>query len=158
MTARPSDRFIPWYIVIFFVAQAGLYAWFVSIAHRTYPGMVTEKAYDKGLRYNEVIAQTKLQEKLGWSSVITASFGGDGKAHISVALADNAARPLSGAKAALWLIRPVQDGMDIRLEMKPAENGVYTAATALPVRGLWEARIRMEKDGDRYQASKRVEF
>lgn len=158
MSAKSSDRFIPWYVVIFFVAQAMLYAWFVNIAHRSYPGMVTERAYEKGLQYNTVISKAKLQEELGWKTVITTAFSESGDARIMATLADRDGNPISGAQVALWLVRPAREGLDIKTVMRPTGKGIYTAVSALPARGLWEVRILAEKDGHSHQSSKRTEF
>lgn len=157
MSARPSDKFIPLYFVLFFIGLALLFLWFVHIARSTHPGLVTEKAYDKGLKYNAVIARAEAQERLGWTSAITAGKR-DGRARVTVALKDRDGRPLEGAQVTLWFIRPVQSGLDVKLAMQEGQNGVYAAETQLPAPGLWELRIEAVKGGARHQASKRVEF
>ncbi|TAL31935.1 MAG: hypothetical protein EPN97_10275 [Alphaproteobacteria bacterium] len=158
MTARASDRFIPWYIVLFFAAQAALYAWFLHIAHDSYPGVVTEKAYDKGLKYNDIIASSEQQAQLGWTSSITTSYTATGAAQVKFSLKDAAGKPVTNARVAVWFVRPVKSGMDVQLDMKPSGDGVFTAETGLPARGLWELRVRAESGGKSYQASRKVSF
>jgi len=150
---RPSDRFIPWYIVLFFVVQAVAFAWFYHVATRSFTGLVTEEAYEKGLRYNAVIAQAERQEQLGWTVRMEKAGGG-----VLISLNDREGKPLSGARVRLWLVRPVQSGMDQRLEMTETAPGTYFTAVSVPERGLWEARAHVEKDGHSYQASRRMEF
>jgi nitrogen fixation protein FixH len=157
MTARPSDKFIPWYIVAFFVSQMALFAWFFQLAHDSYPGVVTEKAYEKGLKYNDTIAQAERQEQLGWTSVVTMQYL-DGKAHVELLLKDAGGQPISGATASAWFVRPARGGMDGRIVMKHSAGGIYVAELALPARGLWEVRVAAERRGQTYQTSRKVVF
>lgn len=156
-TARPSDRFIPWYFVLFFVVLTVVFAGFAYIARSTHPGLVTEKAYDKGLKYNNVIARAEAQEKLGWTSTLTTKFD-NGHAVVSLSLKDAKGQPLESAQVSLWFIRPVQAGMDVKEAMQPASKGVYAGRAVLPARGLWDVRIEAVKGDARYQTSKRAEF
>jgi nitrogen fixation protein FixH len=149
---RPSDRFIPLYIVAFFVAQAVAFSWFYHIATSTYTGVVTENAYEKGLKYNDVIAETEREAKLGWHADISKADGG-----LRAVLKDKDGQPLTGAKVRLWLVRPVQDGIDQHLNMTETAPGTYfVAATARP--GLWDTELRAERQGVAWQTSKRLEF
>lgn len=157
MSARPSDRFIPWYIVAFFVVQAVIFSWFVHLAHDSYPGVVTEKAYDKGLRYNDTIEKSLLQQKLGWSSTLDGAYK-DGWALVEFNLKDAHDKPLTDVAVTLWLVRPVKYGMDFSVEMKPSADGRFVAKTQLPARGLWELRVRAVKGTQDYQASRKVSF
>lgn len=158
MAAKTSDKFIPWYFVLFFAVQTALFGWFAYIAHKSHTGVVIDEAYKKGLRYNQVIAQADAQEKLGWRMDIDAKRGADGNAAVAVRLKDRDGKTISGARVKLWLIRPVQDGMDQRLMLQAAGNGLYTGTAALPAPGLWELRAEAEKDGHRFQVSRRAEL
>lgn len=157
MTARPSDRFIPWYFVLFFAVLTVVFAVFVYIARATHPGLVTDKAYDKGLKYNNVIASAEAQDKLGWASAISTGFQ-DGRAIVTLSLKDKNGKPLEGAQVSLWLIRPVKSGMDVKGEMQPAGKGSYEGRVVLPARGLWDVRIEAVKGDARHQEYKRAEF
>lgn len=150
---RPSDKYIPWYIVLFFVVQASVLGWFCYLADSTYTGLVTEQAYEKGLKYNQTIARYEAQQKLGWTSVIAQKDGG-----IEMMLSATDKKPVTGAQAQLWLVRPVRAGADQRLTMTETAPGRYFAVVAPPEKGLWEARISVEKEGQSFQASRRVEF
>ncbi|MCE9507971.1 MAG: FixH family protein [Alphaproteobacteria bacterium] len=150
---QPSDRFIPWGIALFFAVQAIGFAWFYRISTATSPGLVTDSAYEKGLQYNDVIAKAAAQDLLGWTSAITRKNEG-----IEFALRDGQGKPLAGARAHLWLVRPVHDGEDRQLEMKETAPGHYFAALAVPEKGLWEARIRAETPKGAYQSSERIVF
>lgn len=150
---RPSDRFIPWYIVLFFAVQFPVFGWFYHIASSTYTGLVTDQAYEKGLRYNQVIAEASAQQQLGWRITISKEGG-----ILRCALRDRDQKPLAGADVSLWLIRPVHGGIDQEHKMKENAPGVYEWPLDLPEKGLWEARIEAHKGGQRFQASQRMEF
>ena len=150
---RPSDRWIPWYIVIFFAAQFGLFGWFYHMASISYTGVVTDQSYEKGLQYNQTIAKAESQARLGWDAAITKNGSG-----VQLVLVNRDKKPLAGAMVSLWLTRPVHGGIDQKLEMKETQTGIYYAPVALPEKGLWEARIEARKGGHSYQAVKRMEF
>lgn len=149
---RPSDRFIPWYIVLFFVVQGVGFAWFYHLATTTYTGLVTDEAYEKGLQYNQVIARADAQAALGWTSEIVRK-----GSSIELQLKDHG-KPLAGAAVRLWLVRPVHAGIDQELKMKETAPGLYAVTVTVAEKGLWEARIEAEKSGHTYQASRRMEF
>lgn len=147
---RPSDRFIPWCIVAFFVAQALLFAWFTYVAKTTYTGLVTEQAYEKGLAYNRTIEKADAQAALGLNSRIEYSNG-----QVVFSLRDRDERPVSGAKVTGVFFRPVHDGMDVSFEMKE-DSEAYRAAISPPEKGLWEVRLRAVTVQGEYQASQRI--
>lgn len=150
---RPSDKWIPWYIGLFFVVQFAGFGWFYHLASTSYTGLVTEQAYEKGLQYNQTITKAEEQAQLGWTATIVK--GEDG---IRLSLRDQDKKPLSGATVFLWLVRPVHSGVDQKLQMKQSEAGVYYAPVAVPEKGLWEARIEASKGNKHYQAAQRMEF
>jgi nitrogen fixation protein FixH len=150
---RPSDRFIPLYIALFFIVQFGMFGWFYHVASASYTGVVTDEAYEKGLRYNQTIAKAEEQAKLGWAATILQKDGS-----IQLMLKDSDQKPVTGANVSLWLIRPVQAGTDQQSSMKEVSLGVYNAPAVVPEKGLWEVRIKASKDGQSYQSSRRLEF
>lgn len=158
MAAKASDKFIPWYIVLFFVVQTVLFGWFAYLAHKSYTGVVFDDAYKKGLNYNHVIAEVDEQEKLGWRMEIDAKRDAGGRAAVVVSLRDKDGNAISDAGVKLWLIRPVQDGMDQHLMLQSSGSGLYRGAASLPAPGLWELRAEAEKDGHRFQFSRRAEL
>src|SRR5689334_21580415 len=95
-TARPSDRFIPYFILAFFVALALLLAWFVWIAMRDYPGEVTRDAYRQGLEYNHIIENSAAQARLGWKNELHFTVHGL-SIDMTFMLADKAGKPITDA-------------------------------------------------------------
>jgi len=154
---RPSDRWIPWYFVIFFVVLALALTPMCIIAFRTNTGTVTENAYEKGLAYNKLIEAAARQQALGWHSELSLlSSSQPDEVNVVFVLKDNSGKGLDDASVNFWLVRPTQDGMDQTTLMKTQTGGRYTASLKLPAHGLWEARIAVTAEGKNYQMTKRV--
>lgn len=162
MSSKPSlsandaqrGRYIPWLIVLFFVAQAILFAWFTMLATETHPGQVTTAPYQKGLRYNETLAAASKANALGWQGTLEAH--GAPEADIRLTLTNAAGAPIDGASVRLYLTRPTVDGMDQNLPMAPQGSGRYHARATLPAIGVWELRASVAVGEDQQQFTKRV--
>ena len=148
---HPSDKFIPWYIVLFFVVLTFVFGGFAYVAKTTHTGLVTDEAYEKGLAYNSTIEKAAAQDALGYVSDI-----GFKDNIIYFSLVDATAQPITNAHVKLWLYRPVHDGDDVRLDMTEVSKGQYKATIAPPEQGMWEIRIHAATPAGDYQASKRV--
>lgn len=150
MTKR--DRLIPWYFVAFFVVVAILDGIFVYVATSTHTGVVTERAYDKGLAYNETVAAAEAQKQLGWQAEV--ALGTDRV--LSFTLTDESGQPLGGAAVKATFMRPTQDGMDFVAELAESADGVYTAQVDFPVDGLWDVRVFAIEGGQDFQFHQRL--
>lgn len=151
-TKDTRGRFIPWYIVAFFLGQTVLFAWFTHVAVSTHTGLVTERAYEKGLSYNRTIESARRQEDMGFTSEIVRN-----RKTVSFILKDNKGNIVPDAKVTLYLFRPVQEGMDSQFTLSFNENA-YEAEITPPLPGLWEVRILAKMKNGNYQSSKRVVF
>lgn len=150
---RPSDKFIPWLIVLFFVVLTGVFGGFAYIACKTHPGVVTEQAYEKGLAYDTTIQKAKEQEKMGLTPII-AKKGGT----LSFRLTDAQGRAVPLKNTRIWFYRPARAGEDFSADMKRASGTEYTSDATPPEKGQWEVRIHTETDKGPYQATKRFVF
>ena len=79
--------------VLFFVALAGLEAWFVLLANRTFSGVVTDNAYTVGLKYDDVLAQREAERKLGWSTDLSFVQQGGLAGRLTLVVTDRMAFP-----------------------------------------------------------------
>lgn len=148
---RPSGKYIPWYIVLFFAVQTALFAWFVYIAETTHTGLVTGSAYEKGLAYNDTIRRAEAQDGLGFSAEIRNT-----RDKIAFRLQDAQGKGLASARVRALFFRPAHDGVDFSLDLTDLGGGDYEARYAVPEKGLWEVRVQAETPAGPYQASKRM--
>lgn len=153
---RPSDRWIPWYFVAFFVALILVLVPMGIIAVRTNTGLVTEGAYEKGLTYNQSIQADEQQKALNWHGQLTFTPSSERAVMADFVLNDSFGQPLKNADVTLWLVRPTQAGIDQRMNLSSQMDGHYSGNVSLPVPGLWEARISAMYQGKNYQLVKRV--
>lgn len=143
---RKSDRFIPWYFVLFFLVIFIVDGAMVTVAIKTHTGTITEHPYEKGLAYNTVVDAENKQEELGWNGVISYH-----DKQISFVLRDKSGQEIKPDKATVALTRPTQAGMDFSVELKNS-----TANIDFPIKGLWEVRIYATKGKQHYQQAKRI--
>lgn len=154
---RPSDKWIPWYFVIFFVVLALTLFPMAYVAVHTNTGVVTEDAYDKGLAYNDDIAKGKEQEALGWKGILNVEpIHGSQDVVADFSLTDREGKPLTIRKAKIWFIRPTQDGHDQVVEMLPAARGHVNVKVTLPMPGQWEVRVAAKTETHDFQLIDRV--
>lgn len=150
IVARKSDKWIPWYFVAFFVFLAIMDGIFVYIANQTHTGVVTDNAYNEGLKYNQTIAKAEAIEELGW----TASVDYQG-ADILVTLTDKDGVAISGADVDAVFIRPTKEGSDFKAELVEQAPGTYTAS-ANAAQGQWDIRVYATWKQKQFQSVKRV--
>ncbi|MGB9151678.1 MAG: FixH family protein [Alphaproteobacteria bacterium] len=153
---KPSDRWIPWYIFGFFGLLIIILVPMAIIAVRTNTGIVTDNPYEKGLAYNNSIQAEQRQEALKWQGHLTVETLASSNVKATFSLADASGAPLDKADVKLWFVRPTQDGIDRNMALHERSGGQYSAEFSLPVRGLWEARVSVMKDGKNYQLINRI--
>ncbi len=145
---RPSDKWIPWYFVLFFAVFIILDAIFVYLAVSTHTGVVTDKAYEKGLAYDSLLEDSRLQKESGVQH--KASYQSP---VLQIELKDKNGRLIEGAKVTAKLIRPVQSGYDFELILTPVDSGVYAAEFQAPLPGSWTAKMEAQWDGQSYRTT-----
>lgn len=146
-----KDKWIPWYFVIFFVVLAILDGIFVTIALSTHTGVVTENAYQKGLEYNQTLAASKQQEKLGWHG--TATFA---QPSLSFSLKDANGRAIQGAIVTAYISRATQGGHDFQAVLADGGDGTYSRNITFPLKGQWDITIAVIWKQQQHQQSQRV--
>ena len=142
---RPSDKYIPWLFVLFFMTFMAVDAVMVTLAVRTHTGVVTEQAYEKGLSYNDTLKAVAEQTSWGWKDSISVQDG-----NIIYALKDENGDAVTDATVTAQFIRPVQDGHDFSVPLI-ADHNHYKAAVALPLKGEWGVRVNVKWKNRNYQ-------
>lgn len=149
MIRRPAverrGAWIPWLFVGLFgivVVVNGIMIW---LAIGTFPGLVTDRPYDRGLAYNRNLEAAAAQDALGWQARLAARLEGPTTAVFELELHDRDDRPVDGAEVRAEVRRPVGTGLDFDVVLKPIRPGVYRAAAALPQPGAWDVHLVVER-------------
>jgi nitrogen fixation protein FixH len=149
-TARKSS-WIPWVFVGFFGVVFVANAIMIWLALTTFTGLDRDEPYVRGVGYNDVLAEERRQEALGWTAAVSADADG-----LAVALADRLEQPLGGATVYADLDRPVDSAFDFTVALEPAGAGRYAAAVDWPAPGRWDVLVTVERDGDVFQHHRRL--
>lgn len=151
------DLWIPGCFIAFFVCLAALEIWFVTLANRTFTGLVTDDAYSIGVNYNAVLAQREAERQLGW----TASFafeqgdGLDGK--VTLVLSDRSGQPLVADELRATAERMSRFPQIQTVTFTREREGEYTAPIEVPLAGRWFVRVRIEREGQVMHAIEEVD-
>ena len=140
-------RIVPWIITGFFISFILPLLIFTWIAFKHKPDLVTERAYDKGLAYNNTLASEAQMEALGWNAQMSLQTG-----VLVVQLSDKNRMPLKDASVKAWFMRPANASMDQSTTMREITPGHYEAAMLHPTAGFWQVRITVEHHGQQFQA------
>ncbi|MBL8638855.1 MAG: FixH family protein [Alphaproteobacteria bacterium] len=112
---------------------------FVSVAIKSNPGVVDEHYYERGVNYNETLAQSDYQKSLGWSGVLNRT--GD---VIQFKLVDRHGSPVTGKELSLNMRRPAQAGQDFDVKMVEQSPGVYVGKLGDRPLGIWNGYFHAE--------------
>lgn len=150
-TIDKRDKWIPWYFVAFFVGLAIMDGIFVYLATSTFTGVVTDQAYERGLKYNETVAAAEAQAELGWVGAAAL----EGNRTFSFTLSEGA-EALIGADVVAEFTRPTQSGVDFQVPLTGWHNGTYSAQVDFPLEGVWDVRVYVTWKQQQYQHSQRL--
>lgn len=145
---KPIDKWIPWFVVLFFLCFMSVDAVMVTLAVKTQTGVITENAYEKGLTYNRAIDAAENQKSWGWTHKLSLT-----DRHLSFMLNNDEGRPIDQAIVRAKIIRPIQDGQDFEIQLSLTPNSTYEADIPFPQAGLWTIRIYATWMDKQYQAS-----
>lgn len=146
---RPSDKWIPWYFVLFFVVIFIANGFLIYFAVSSQPGVIEEHHYEIGLDYDSRLAKERAEEALGWQ--VGAAWDG---LVFAVDALDKDGQALSDAAVTVEMVRPVREGHDFEEILPMQVAGRYAAAIDFPLPGLWEAYIYVTRGEDRYHMRK----
>ncbi|MCB1784264.1 MAG: FixH family protein [Alphaproteobacteria bacterium] len=149
---RKSDRFIPWYFVLFFLVIFAVNGVFVYYAETTHSGVVTEKPYEHGLAYDKMIDEANAQAQ---GNIADKGHFKDGTLRWEITSKEDGA-PVSATSVKVHMIRAVASGHDFDVTLTQGKDGVYAAPLDLPLQGAWTAKMEAElEDGKTYRATYR---
>lgn len=152
-TARPSSPYawFPRALLIALGLVVAVNGAFVYFAISSWPGLVTDRPFEEGQRYNHVLGEATAQAALGWKARLSYDDG-----RVVAHYLDRNGAPLDGLEVTARLSRPLGDGAPLALTLAPAGPGLYAAAVALPAPGQWTLRAEARQAGDKYDAATRI--
>lgn len=158
MTRTRPGAWIPWIFVLAFAVVVAVNAVFITLALRTWPGLATENAYERGLAHNEVIAEQQRQDTLGWRVMFGFRAAGPGSqaGEITLEIRDRDGRAVNDARAILAFTRPLEPLAAIEREAAPRGGGYYAAFVELPRAGQWDVHLVLRGGDGRIDLRRRI--
>jgi nitrogen fixation protein FixH len=153
---QPRGWWIPWTFVALFLVVAAVNGAMIWLAVGSFPGLVTDKAYDRGLAYNRNLEAAAAQAALGWKLRIDSRWLGPTQLEIEAVLTDAGGVPVDGARVRGELSRPAEAGGEFLVELQGLGQGVYRAATPVTRFGVWDLHLVVERDGALFVADERL--
>jgi nitrogen fixation protein FixH len=141
------------------ITVVGVNIAFIVTAFKTNPGLVEESYYEKG-RDVEKNFQKKLEarNRLGWDIRLqTPEEIILGKpTFYTVNIVDRVGMPLQDATVTLQAYRPSDASADSLTTMKNIATGVYQARIALPLKGIWDLKVKVNRGEDELEMARRI--
>ena len=136
----------------------GLYAYLFHVAGDPSALVVEPNYYQKGLHFDDEMAQQRRNAALGWSIQPSVTALPGGGAELQAALKDAAGRPLDGATVRVVATHNLlADHPDSAL-LAGRGNGEYDARLSLPRAGMWELRFQVMRGAESFTADERIEL
>ena len=151
MSRERKSLWIPWTFAGGFVVVTTVNAVMIWFALTTFAGVDREEPYVRGVGYNDVLAEERMQQRTGWAAVVAAE-----PDRLAVEVADRMAQPLTGAVVYARIKRPVNAHLDFETDLAPTQAGRYVAFLDWPAKGQWDVLVTIEQDGRRLQTQERV--
>lgn len=123
-------------IVAFFGVIIAVNATMLTLAVKTFGGLVVENSYVASQRFNEDVAAARSQPIRQWSIDVA------GTEPLQLRLQDAESRPVQDAHFMLRAVRPTRGDETVALAFQEVAPGLYQADNTLSP-GQWMARIEM---------------
>jgi nitrogen fixation protein FixH len=148
---KKYNKIIPLYFVAFFVVLAILDGIFVYLAVNSQTGLVTENAYEKGIRYNQAIEQAERDKDVKHNISFEQVGEKDGIINYAIQT-DNEINSVI-----VQAIRPINDDLDFSEQMSKSKAGLhYSTNVTFPSKGLWDLLVIARSDDVEYRKKQRV--
>lgn len=152
-TVVSRGRYIPWLFVAGFALVVAVNATMIWFAVGSFSGLYTPKPRERGLHYNDIVAQQRTRDALGWR--VEAQWQAEA-GRLEIEVFDAAGQPLAGAQVLAALVRPVEKRPPLAVVVNAVDVGRFTGTVALPVRGNWDLDIVVERGGERHALTRRM--
>lgn len=152
---RLTGRHVLFGLIAFFLVVFAANIAMVWAARSSFNGLTEQDAYEKGIAWNDTLAREKALRDAGWKAVITPV---PGAKEIRIVLSDRNG-PADRVQGDVTFYRPVESGDDVNVPLEKTDTpGLYRAAAALPLPGLWEVRVHATYRGQSFDTAQRMSF
>jgi nitrogen fixation protein FixH len=145
---------IPYFFFAFFAVILAVNIAYIYVAGKSWRGVVVDKAYQRGVEYNQTIALDKKQREMGWKVEMKFDNLGNQNGVLRVLVLDKNSKLIDDANIRLYLKRPTQDGFDFELPLIFVD-GKYQAKISFPLKGQWDFSLEISRDYDVFYEVKR---
>ena len=132
--------------------------WLIRTASGDPSFAIEENYYERGVRWDDELAQRATNRALGWKIVATMTREGTGNgAVLHVMLTDSAVAPIEGASIVVKAMHVARARNPVELVLSSDAPGRYLARLPVERAGLWELRIDVHRGADRFTATERLD-
>jgi nitrogen fixation protein FixH len=132
--------------------------WLIRIAGADPSFAVEENYYERGVRWDDELAQRARNRALGWSLGTALAPIAPGKgAQLTIALRDSTVAPINGASVVVKALHVARAGDAVEITLEPGGAGEYRATVPIERAGLWELRIDVHRGSERFTATERLD-
>lgn len=143
---RPiTGRTVLYAMLGFFAVIFAVNGAFVYFALSSFPGLSTDHAYEKGVKYNQTLADAATQGASGWKSQVAVA----NRNYISVTISDPDGVGVEGLDVSAQLIRPARTGVDQQLVLIEDKPGHYMGTVSQLLAGQWRLEVNAMQNGKR---------
>lgn len=132
--------------------------WLIRIANADPSFAVEENYYQRGVKWDDEMAQRARNTELGWRLLATLSpiQAGHG-ADLHVALSDSSIVPIDHASVVVRAVHVARARDPVEVTLRASAPGEYRAVVPIERAGLWELRIDVNRGADRFTALERLD-
>ena len=149
---KPSK--IPYFFFAFFFVVIAVNIAYIYVAKKTWHGVTTEKAYQKGLDYNNVLKKAEKQKELGWKVEIKTQINGENRLLFFVNIYDKNSNKIDGAKVNMYFRSAMQEELDF-VVTDSAEENIHKFDVTFPAKGYWDLVAEIRKGNDELYLAER---
>lgn len=122
----------------------------ITAAFQSFPGLVVQRPYDRGIAFNDQLRQSRAQAELGWTVLPRYESG-----RLTVRVVDARGVPVDALDVRATLSRPLEASSAIAASLSPSADGY--AADVAPLRhGQWDIALNVSKAGENYRSLYRI--
>lgn len=146
-----KSNWIPWVFVGAMLVVVLVNAVMITYAINSYSGLAVDKPYERGVRYNDVLAAQKGQDALGWRVSVNVEAG-----QLVLRIQDRDGQPLDRVGITGRLERPVSNDAPLSLVFTATGEGRFVAPLNTPHPGQWDVKAALRHGDDQYLLVQRI--